>query len=816
MRRNLACGLAPRPSPPRLKGALTPAHPAACSWLRMIAMAPVCPRCGQQAPIVYRGVVPYCTACGALRGPLTGPSINMAGQTSQVGGTFATRAGLARAAGRRVRRGRDLLGARLDRPVGLGLAIAGPIALVVLVVGILLVRGGRSLSTSGLHKAQATRDQALLAMAAHKGSVTAEEAGRALGIATADADAMLTDLAKRDPDRVAVDVDDQGVVWYRVAPAPGQPLPRVRVDASGAPPAAVQPPLEDDAVQDPRALRVLHAELDACRACPKMIGPVVHGPPVVSRVLLRRPGARSARGLVRAPLRVDGGRTMFRWFEESLGIDEATFRARVVHGRGRALLSRQGEAGAAIAGPTPRRSRACKTWLEREVAILRPELVVAVGTLAIEQVLGEKSPLADVVGTARRARWHGCDVDVVALPHPSGASPWHKTRAGQDVAGQGAAPARAAPGDAGRRRMTRLSSPSCHASAPPTLTRRLMGSAAATVDRALVAAMQMRNRGVRARAEAFPHDERLRRLELVRDAYGAPELISAPTRTSCRRPPSARASARVRALPWGGECLEASWPSTFKPYDAGVRDGTWRTCRTATAHARLYVGAAPAAGRDCRARLHVWPLGDRRAGVAHPLAEPSRPRRCRRGFALPWRARASLEAALRRSRARIRAHQRGLPSGRRRPSRARRPSCGPRRAARRRHGDEPRRLHYCAPRDARGGPGVRRAAHPARVARRLRARSGAARQAARGAAARRARGRQPRREPVRAPQPRRARARRGRRRRGGSDHADRPRGAACRPLRRAPAARAGRAHRAGLEARGVPGGAADARGQRRA
>jgi len=219
----------------------------------MVAMAPVCPVCGQQAPIVYRGVVPYCTACGALRGPLTGPSINMAGQTSRVGGTVASVLGwLVLLLGLSVAIGIFSVLAFISL-WQLGLAIAGPIALVVLVVGILLLKGGRSLSTSGEQKAQATRDQALLAMAAHKGSVTAEEAGRALGIATADADAMLTDLAKRDPERVAVDVDDQGVVWYRVAPAPGQPLPRLRVDAGGAAPPAVQPPLEDDAAQDPRA-----------------------------------------------------------------------------------------------------------------------------------------------------------------------------------------------------------------------------------------------------------------------------------------------------------------------------------------------------------------------------------------------------------------------------------------------------------------------------------------------------------------------------------------------------------------------------------
>ena len=55
------------------------------------------------------------------------------------------------------------------------------------------------------------------------------------------------------------------------------------------------------------------------------------------------------------------------------------------------------------------------------------------GTLAIEQVLGEKAPLAEVVGTTRRARWHGREVDVVALPHPSGASPWHKIEPGKTL-----------------------------------------------------------------------------------------------------------------------------------------------------------------------------------------------------------------------------------------------------------------------------------------------------------------------------------------------------------------------------------------------
>src|ERR1700679_1500444 len=78
-----------------------------------------------------------------------------------------------------------------------------------------------------------------------------------------------------------------------------------------------------------RKLRVLHAELDGCTACPNMIRPVVHGPAVASRVMLvgQAPGPRE--GSFGRPFAWTAGKTMFRWFEESLGVDEATFRANV-------------------------------------------------------------------------------------------------------------------------------------------------------------------------------------------------------------------------------------------------------------------------------------------------------------------------------------------------------------------------------------------------------------------------------------------------------------------------------------------------------
>jgi uracil-DNA glycosylase len=163
-----------------------------------------------------------------------------------------------------------------------------------------------------------------------------------------------------------------------------------------------------------------------------MIRPVVHGAAVESRVMLigQAPGPRE--GSFGRPFAWTAGKTMFRWFAESTGADEEAFRAKVYI----AAVARcfPGKAsGGGDRRPDPGEIDRCKTFLEREVSILEPDLVLPVGTLAIEQTLGHKGPLAEVVGATRRARYHGREVDVIALPHPSGASTWHRTEPGKTL-----------------------------------------------------------------------------------------------------------------------------------------------------------------------------------------------------------------------------------------------------------------------------------------------------------------------------------------------------------------------------------------------
>ena len=176
----------------------------------------MCPHCQKNAPIVYRGVVAYCTACGQLRVPLAGPAVNLAGQPSQIGGSVAKILGwLVLGVGIVVA---VLTTALLQAilPAGfIGWLLGAVIMLVTLLVGSSLVLGGRRLKNTGTVAEKSTKHQAIYALAAHRGGVlNAMDVSRAAGLSVAEADALLTALAKEESDSVKLEVDENGGVYY--------------------------------------------------------------------------------------------------------------------------------------------------------------------------------------------------------------------------------------------------------------------------------------------------------------------------------------------------------------------------------------------------------------------------------------------------------------------------------------------------------------------------------------------------------------------------------------------------------------------------
>ena len=137
------------------------------------------------------------------------------------------------------------------------------------------------------------------------------------------------------------------------------------------------------------------------------------------------------------------------------------------------------------------------------------------------------------------------------------------------------------------------------------VTRRLLHTASVGVDRAVVAAMELRNRGVRAQAESMSHEDRMVRLAAIRASYGAPELLDGDAFFPRPAPTPVR-SQHVRGLPSGGECVQIAWASASEPFDAGVRERYLAHAPNRTAHARLYVKGS---GRPAAILVHGYMSG---------------------------------------------------------------------------------------------------------------------------------------------------------------------------------------------------------------
>jgi uracil-DNA glycosylase len=175
-------------------------------------------------------------------------------------------------------------------------------------------------------------------------------------------------------------------------------------------------------------------QLRACRLCPNMHKPVVSGGPVVSKVLLVGQAPGDKEPIMGRPFAWTAGKTLFKWFEEQAGLTEAGFRNGVYMAAVCRCFPGKKETGG---DRVPARDEIanCRTWLEKEIEILKPELVIPVGKLAIEQFLSD-GRLDQCIGKMFRVRYRQARFDLIPLPHPSGASPWHRMEPGKTLLGR--------------------------------------------------------------------------------------------------------------------------------------------------------------------------------------------------------------------------------------------------------------------------------------------------------------------------------------------------------------------------------------------
>jgi len=167
----------------------------------------------------------------------------------------------------------------------------------------------------------------------------------------------------------------------------------------------------------------LQAEMRACRACLEAgydiePGAIFSGPAPAPLILIgQAPGITEAQ--VKRPFNASSGTRLFQWLARA-GLEEDDFRRRYYMTAVTKCYPGKHPKGKGDRKPSTAEQKLCRPFLDREIELVRPRVILAVGGLAIETVLGRKIRLEEAVGHTFKVGGRL----VLPLPHPSGASLW--------------------------------------------------------------------------------------------------------------------------------------------------------------------------------------------------------------------------------------------------------------------------------------------------------------------------------------------------------------------------------------------------------
>lgn len=186
-----------------------------------------------------------------------------------------------------------------------------------------------------------------------------------------------------------------------------------------------------NSVKTSKLLEAHVKRLRACRLCAKMNQPVVSGGAVVSKIMLVGQAPGDKEPVMGRPFAWTAGKTLFQWFHAAAGLSEVEFRSSIYMAAVcRCFPGKKVTGGDRV--PSPDEITNCSTWLKSEIEILQPDLIIPVGKLAIEQFL-PLDKLDKLIGHKFKGTLAGHSFDLIPLPHPSGASPWHRIEPGKTL-----------------------------------------------------------------------------------------------------------------------------------------------------------------------------------------------------------------------------------------------------------------------------------------------------------------------------------------------------------------------------------------------
>lgn len=209
-----------------------------------------------------------------------------------------------------------------------------------------------------------------------------------------------------------------------------------------------------------KSLASLHEKMRRCRRCLEegyLITPgAVFSGNATAQVMVigQAPGVTEVEA--KRPFNAGSGRRLFQWLGDA-GWEEKSFRQRHYMTAVTKCYPGRGPSGRGDRVPSKTEQALCRSFLELEIDLLNPRLIILVGSLAIKLLYPPSKRLNEIIGTAaffpqetladpvkfdlaraeRLPEYHaGKNGDgrwVVPLPHPSGASLWPNKPENQEL-----------------------------------------------------------------------------------------------------------------------------------------------------------------------------------------------------------------------------------------------------------------------------------------------------------------------------------------------------------------------------------------------
>ena len=184
---------------------------------------------------------------------------------------------------------------------------------------------------------------------------------------------------------------------------------------------------------DPPALARLHARIGACTLCVDA-GLLPAAAPVLSgfsdnRIMLIGQAPGAVEQVRRLPFQGRSGKILMRWLESAGFPSEAAARRSVYMTSITKCFPGKAVKGGGDRRPSRDEVALCRSHLDRQIDLIRPQVLILVGGLAHERFLPGR-PLAELVGKAFGIDGRPVSIRhpsrpvLVPLPHPSGASRW--------------------------------------------------------------------------------------------------------------------------------------------------------------------------------------------------------------------------------------------------------------------------------------------------------------------------------------------------------------------------------------------------------